>query len=187
MEFSTFSNSIKTVKLQRNYSLCINVFFGFVIAMLLMMSFIRSNKYTTVVIPARLSSAVTITQDGVDEAFLTQWSSFIAGLKLNVTPDSVSFKQKELLPYIDSSKYGEFKSHLISEQENVKQNEISTVFYPNRTKIVDLKNLITEISGVIRVYIGDTLNKEAKVTYRLSFSLYGGKLMLLGFEEVKNA
>lgn len=184
MDFKTFSNNLKVIKSQRNYALCLNFFFAGLILVLLIINFIRSNQHTTIVVPATLSSPVTVTQNSVDEAYLKQWTEFIASLKLNITPDQIAFKQKNLLSYIAADQYGKFKEHLITEQEEVVKDEISMAFYPIESKIIDSKNLVTEISGVLKVYIGSELNQSAKVTYQLEFKLDNGKLLLINFKEV---
>lgn len=184
MDFTAFSNNLKAIKLTRNYALCLNIFFAFLIVILLFINLLRSNQHTTVVIPATLTAPVTIKHNSVDAAYLSQWTEFIANLKLNVTPDTAAFKQNSLLAYVASVQYGTFKSHLITEQDNIKQNEISMVFYPSETKVVSNKDLITQISGLLRVYIGDELNSSAKVTYELQFNLDNGRLLLRSFKEV---
>ena len=184
MYFKIFNNNLKIMKLQRSYSLCLNFFFAGLILILLLINYIKSSQHTTIIVPATLESQVTITQNSVDESYLKQWTEFITSLKLNITPDIIAFKQKSLLAYVASNQYGQFKEHLLAEQEEIIKNEISMVFYPAETKVIDHKKFIAEISGALKVYIGNELNQSARVTYSLEFKLDNGRLLLINFKEV---
>ena len=184
MQIDIFSKNLRALMKQRNYSFCLNIFFGLIIIILLIITLKKSNLHTTVVVPANFNSPVTITQSGVDVAFLSQWTEFIASLKLNITPDTVGYKQKTLLAYVDSSKYGEIKSYLINEQEAIKNQEMSMAFFPKNTEVLDIDNLKVKISGLLRIFIGDELNKELDVSYEISYRKDSGRLMLFGFREV---
>jgi type IV conjugative transfer system protein TraE len=187
MDINLFVNNLKEMKLQRNYSFCLNVFLALTLAITLLIVLKRSNLHTTIVVPATLSNTVEITESGVDEAYLTQWTEFLTTLKLNVTPAIVNKQQNILLSYIEPGKYGEIKTHLTQEQESIQKNDMSTVFYPQITQVVDKKNLITKISGLLKVYIGNEINQEVQANYELQFKFIGGRLLLNSFKEVSRA
>jgi type IV conjugative transfer system protein TraE len=186
MDFEIFSKNLRQLKLQRNYSFCLNMFFGLVITVLLLISLKNANVHTTVVVPATLNAPVAMTNTGVDESYLIQWTDFIASLKLNITPDTVAYKQKALLAYIDSSKYGEMKSLLINEQESVKEKEVSMTFFPKKTEVIDSNTLTVNTKGLVRVYIGEDLNREFMASYQVKYNYVNGRLLLTGFKEVNN-
>ncbi|MBP9777671.1 MAG: type IV conjugative transfer system protein TraE [Rickettsiaceae bacterium] len=184
MDINLFVNNLKEMKLQRNYSLCLNMFLALTLVITLLIVLKRSNLHTTIVVPATLGGAVEITESGVDEAYLTQWTEFLTALKLNVTPAIVNKQQNTLLSYIEPGKYGEIKAHLTQEQESIQKNDMSTAFYPQITQVVDKKNLVTKISGLLRVYIGNEVNQEVQASYELQFKFIGGRLLLNSFKEV---
>ncbi|MBP9777632.1 MAG: type IV conjugative transfer system protein TraE [Rickettsiaceae bacterium] len=184
MDIKAFHSNLKALNLQRNYSICLNVFLAFTLVITLLVILKRSNLQTTIVIPAGLSERVRISQSGVDEPFLNQWTEFLTALKLNITPDTAILKQNTLLKYVDSGQYGAIKAHLASEFEKIKKDEISTVFFPSETKVINMDNLVTNISGVLKVYIGEELNKSEKLTYELKFKYDSGRLLLTSFKEV---
>ncbi|MBP9777564.1 MAG: type IV conjugative transfer system protein TraE [Rickettsiaceae bacterium] len=185
MDFGILQKNLKTIYLQRNYSLCLNVFLAFALIITLVIILKRSNNHSTIIIPATLSQKVQITESTVDDAFLIQWSEFIATLKLNVTPDNIQEKYNNILTFTDSSQYGLLKEHLEKERTILKSNEMSTVFFPGETVVSDKAGLTTKIKGVLRVYIGDELNKTSKVTYELKFKYDNGRLLLKNFTEVE--
>lgn len=186
MDINLFANNLKKIKGQRNYSLCLNVFLAFMLFLSLIVILRNSNYHTTVVIPAGFSKEVSVSQDGVSDNFLTEWTEFLANLKLNVTPSRINKQQKSLLAYVDSSKYGDIKKHLIEEQERVIRDDITTVFFPESTKVIDNGKLTTKISGLLRVFIGSEINKEVRVSYLLKYKLNNNGLLLTEFKEIEN-
>ena len=184
MDLSIWKNNLKTVKSQRNYGLMLNVFLSVIIILCLLIIYKKSNQHSTLIIPAGISHPVNVTYRGVDEAYLSQWAEFIASLKLNVTPETVAKKQNSLLEHVTSQKYGSFKEHLLSEVEKVKQDEISMVFYPKETKVLDDANTEVLVTGALKIFIGDEVNQTLNVSYRLKFVFENGRLFLDEFKEV---
>ena len=155
-----------------------------IIILCMLIIYKKSNQYSTIVVPAGISYPVNVTYKGVDNAYITQWAEFIASLKLNVTPDTIAKKQNTLLEYVVPQKYGAFKEHLLKEVERVKQDELSMVFYPKDTKILDEANTDVKVSGILKVFIGDEVNQTLDVSYRIKFIFDNGRLLLDEFKEI---
>lgn len=184
MDLAVWKNNLKAVKSQRNFGLLLNIFLSLIIILCLLIIYKRSNQHSTIIIPAGITSPVNISNNGVDNAYITQWAEFIASLKLNVTPETIAKKQNILLEHVSSHKYGAFKEHLIKEIERVKQDELSMVFFPKDIKVLDDKNTDVKISGMLKVFIGDEINQTLDVSYRLKFTFENGKLFLDEFKEI---
>ena len=184
MDLTVWKNNLKAVKSQRNYGLLLNVFLSVIIILCLLIIYKKSNQHSTVIIPVGISSPVNVTEKQVDAAYLTQWAEYIASLKLNVTPDTASKKQSKLLEHVTPQKYGAFKEHLLKEVEQVTQDEISMVFYPKDSKILDDNNTEIKVTGVLKIFIGDEGNQTLDVSYRLKFIFENGRLFLDEFKEL---
>lgn len=187
MILSEWTKNIKAVKLQRNYSLCLNVFLSATLLLLLMILLRTANSHTTVLVPAALTQHALIGSKGVSDTYLIQWTEFIAALKLNATPETVAESHNALLPYVSSATYGKFKAQLAKEQEKVINDEISTVYYPKETKVIDTKNHKTRTTGLLKIYIGETLHESVNVSYELSFEFINNRLLLRSMSEVERA
>jgi conjugal transfer pilus assembly protein TraE len=187
MDRLSWTHNLKTVKLQRNYALCLNIFLSLVVIVCLGIVYKNSNLQTIVVVPAHLKSAVTISNETVDEAYLIQWTEFIATLKLNVTPDLMLASHRNLLAYVAPAYYGAFKQHVLLEQTQIKKDEISMVFYPKTTTVLQHDLFKTQISGILKLYIGEVLHQSVQVIYELQFEMHNGRLLLSHFKEVGRA
>ena len=187
MDIKIFKDNLKELKLQRNYSLCLNIFLSLVVILSLTIVIKKSNLVSTVVIPAGLNEKIEISQNGVSDSYLIQWSEFLTSLKLNVTPSNINRKQSVLLSYVDSAIYNEFKAHLSDEIDKVQKDEISTVFFPTDSKVVNKEKMTTMVTGVLRVYIGNEINSESQISYQLQYKLNNNNLLLTSFKESANA
>lgn len=187
MDIKLFNNNLKEIKLQRNYSLCLNIFLAGMLFLSALVILKRANFTNTIVVPAGFYNKFEVASDGVSESYLSQWTEFITLLKLNITPSNINNKQNTLLSYVDASKHGEIKSHLTAEQERIQKDDITTVFFPSETKIIDKNKLITKISGLLRIYIGGLVNRELTTSYELEFKFNDNRLLLISFKETQNA
>ena len=187
MDIKLFNNNLKEIKLQRNYSLCLNIFLAAMLFLCALVILKRANVTNTIVVPAGFYDKFEVGSNGVSESYLSQWTEFITLLKLNITPSNVNNKQNTLLSYVDASQYGEIKNHLTAEQERIQKDDITTVFFPSQTKILDKNKLITRISGLLRVYIGNEVNREITTSYELEFKYYDNRLLLTSFKENQSA
>jgi len=186
MNISGWSLNLKALKQQRNYSFCLNIFLSFVVLLCLLIFVRISSNHTTVVVPANFTSEVTIHNNGVDEAYLLQWSEFIVSLKLNVTPDSIIPQSNNMLKYVSSSSYAGLKKHLAQEASRIQADEISSVFHPRITKSVSVEELKARVEGMLKVYIGENLHQSSNVIYELDFEFFNGRLLLKSFREITN-
>lgn len=184
MNLSEWTKNVQTIKLQRNYSFCFNAFLSAMLLLSLLIIQRTTNSQTTVIVPAGLHEEVMVNSAGVSHSYLLQWTDFITNLRLNVTPETVAKNQNALLPYVSNKIYGTFKSEMVDEQEKIINGEISTVYYPKDTKVIDIKGGKARSTGLLKVYIGDNLHESVKVTYDLEFEYANNKLLLKSFAEV---
>lgn len=187
MVVSEWTKNIRGVKLQRNYSISLNVFLSALLLITLLILVRTVGKHTTVLIPVGLTQESTIGSNAVSDSYLIQWTDFILGLKLNVTPETILYHQHALLPHVSNSVYGKFKAGLIKENEKIISDGISTVFYPKETKVLDKANYKTRASGQLNIYIGDTFHDTIQLSYDLQFEYVNNRLLLRSMTEVARA
>lgn len=187
MIISQWTKNIRGVKLQRNYSICLNVLLSIFLMATLLILIRMTNNHTTVLVPVGLSQESVIGSKRVNDSYLIQWTDFVAGLKFNTTPETVLYNQQAILQYISNSVYGKFKAELTKEKERIIADELSTIFYPKETKVLDKENFKTRTTGQLNVYIGETLHESKKITYDLTFDYVNNRLLLRSIKEVVHA
>lgn len=187
MIISEWTKNIRGVKLQRNYSMCLNVFLSGLLVLTLLVLVRTANKTTTVLVPVGLSQESIVATNGVSDSYLIQWTEYIASLKLNVTPETIAYHQHAMLPYISNAAYGKFRAVLIEEQDRIITEGISTVFYPKETKVIDKTHFKTRTAGLLHIYIGDMHHDTKPVSYELSFDYINNRLLLNSMAEVAGA
>jgi len=187
MIISEWTKNIRGVKLQRNYSICLNVFLSALLLLSLLVLVRTAHKQTTVLVPVGLTQQSTLSTKDVSNSYLIQWTDFIVGLKFNVTPETFIYHQHALLPYVSNAVYGKFKAALMQEQEQMISDQVSTVFYPKETKVLDKMNFKTRTTGQLNVYIGELLHESVLVTYDLNFDYVNNRLLLRSITEVERA
>lgn len=187
MIISEWTKNIRGIKLQRNYSICLNVLLSAFLLLSLLVLVRTAHKHTTVLVPVGLTQESIISTSGVNDSYLIQWTEFITGLKLNVTPETVAYHQYALLPYVSNATYGKFKTGLLKEQERIIADEVSTVFYPKETKVLNKEQYKTRTTGQLNVYIGDMLHDSVMVSYDLNFDYVNNRLLLRSIAEVARA
>ncbi|MGE4348860.1 MAG: type IV conjugative transfer system protein TraE [Candidatus Berkiella sp.] len=187
MIISEWTKNIRGVKLQRNYSICLNVFLSALLLLALLVLVRTAHKTTTVLVPVGLSQESIVGTKGVSDSYLIQWTEFMTSLMLNVTPETIAHHQHALLPYISNAAYGKFRTVLIKEQDQIVTNGISTVFYPKETKVIDKAHFKTKTTGLLNIYIGDMHHDTKTVSYELGFDYINNRLLLNSMSEVARA
>lgn len=187
MIISEWTKNIRGVKLQRNYSICLNVFLSILLLLSLLVLVRTAHKHTTILVPVGFTQQATVSSKEVSDSYLIQWTEYITSLKLNVTPETISSHQYALLPYVSNAVYGKFKAGLIEEQERIIADNVSTVFYPKETKVLDKSKFLTRTTGQLNIYIEETLHDSILVSYDLAFEFVNNRLLLKSMVEVARA
>lgn len=147
--------------------------------------FYTSSHERTVVVPPVVERSFWVTNQEVSSEYLSEMSLFFANLRLNLTPANVDSQRHILLRYTDPSFYGSLNNLLVAERDRISQQHINTAFYPNDVK-VDTKILTTIITGDLYSGVGTTQLSPQHVTYQIKFTYHNGRLLVSGFQEVKN-
>lgn len=139
-----------------------------------------------VIVPPSIEKRFWISAQGASAEYLSEMSAFFVNLRLNMTPDSVFYQHELLLHYVDPAFYNAVKAELVKESDKIKDQHISTVFYPVNIK-VDAKKLIAIIEGDFKPFVGEVAMPVKRTTYKISYRFDDGKLLVKSFEEVIHA
>lgn len=152
--------------------------------LLVVLCFYLSNRERIVVVPPTIERSFWVSNSEVSADYLSQMTTFLAYLRLNVTPDNVNNQRQLLLRYTDPAFYGPFNDQLVADQDRIAAEHVSSAFYPVGVE-VDAKKLIAVITGDLTSSVGTTQIPPQRVTYAMHYRYVNGRLWLTQFEEVK--
>jgi type IV conjugative transfer system protein TraE len=126
-----------------------------------------------------------VTKSKYSDEYLMDWAAGILNAILCANPDSIDWKISQLLK-ISLNNYGPLKEQLKGEAQKIKQDKISTVFYPNSFKVNQAKRTV-EVAGEHSVYFGgDSAPIVTKKTFQVSWAIRShGVILLEGIKEMK--
>ncbi len=156
---------------------------------------VMTNIYTirhhqVVVVPMGLNQAVTVTSAGVDAAMLEQTAMSLINARYNVNYTDVDSLHQFLLQYTDNAFAASLSPILMSEEQDIKNQQLTSLFVVQDVK-ADPSALAIEVTGNLQEWsnmVGNSntnLPDQSKVI-DLKFSYTGGILKLIGWGE-KNA
>ena len=126
-----------------------------------------------------------VTKSKYSNEYLIDWAAGILNVFLCANPDSIDWKVSQILK-ISLNNYGPLKEQLQIEAKKIKQDKISTAFYPNSFKVNQAKRTI-EVTGEHSAYFGgDTAPIITEKTFQVSWAVRGhGVILLEGLSELK--
>lgn len=142
-----------------------------------------SNDVKVVVIPTQLSSPAVFDNRGVSNSVVADMTRYAADLFLNASPDNTDYRMFQILKMTVSGRDASIKENLLSQEDMLKKNKASTVFYP-KDVVPDNKKLNATISGQLDIYIGSTLTQSIPKTYQVQYVYHYGSLLIESFNEV---
>ena len=185
MELKLAAIDLQKILRQRNLFLCMT-------GLLIMSNFFlsvklyRSEEIITA-IPG-LSKNMSISDSGVSESYLEEWSLLYLSTLLDLSPTTVEHKRNMILKYTSVSKkrYLEnIKNYFASSIEEHKKFGITTYFTPKNLDI-DAKKLTVVARGVLTSNFGKRSSpKEEIVSYLISFEQVGKTIKLKEFYRIK--
>lgn len=122
----------------------------------------------------------------VDIHYLNLMAENFIYARLNVTPEIITVNHTRLVNFINPASYAALKKILNAEAKVIKEQKISSFF--NIQEIhSDVSSLTTEVTGILKRYVGNRELSEALRTYTLRYQYAGGYLSILSFNHKENS
>lgn len=120
-----------------------------------------------------------------NDAYFIDWADSILRTVLIVNPDNVDWKIKDILR-ISSNDYGDIKKSLQDESKRIKENDISTVFYPKEFTVNQDEQKVV-VKGQYMAYLGREKTPVIKdKTYELFWVINNqGVVLVKSLQELK--
>ena len=165
-----------------------NVFaaFSFLLAIsLIIMSGILFLKGERIVIaPPFIEKEFWVESKCVSSTYLEQFGVFLGQLLLSKSSSSAPSQRNVLLRHVDPSYVGVLKQKLFEEEETLKKQNSSYVFFPVNIEI-DQENMKVSLTGDRVFYVSGKQVSSEREGYVLSFSYSGSALFLNGIDDKK--
>lgn len=151
MNFALRQESFRKTLKQRNYAYVIS-------AALLLTNTILSIKVLNheerwVLIPQfEIEHKYAIQGNQYDNLYLEHWAGALTQDFLTVNPSTVDQAMQRFLK-ISSTQYGQIKPNIEAMTKEIKENQITTAFYPKEFK-VDSVHKIVEVTGTFMTWFG---------------------------------
>jgi conjugal transfer pilus assembly protein TraE len=144
-------------------------------------SFLFFKSERVIVVPPMVEKEFWVDGKGISPSYLEQMGQFLGQLLLGKSYHSAASQRSVLLHHTEASFTGPLRKKLIEEEEFLKKQNASYVFYPTEMKIdpVELKVLLR--GDRVFFVSGNQISSERE-GYILSFSYTGSRLVLTGIE-----
>ena len=186
MKLSTYQAEIKKMIDQRNGYLLLSSGLLIICFLMSLTIIFLSGRERIILMPPNMSKDIWISNEHSSREYLERITFSLSELALNVTADNVDYQQEQLLQYADPSYYTKLKPELVALSDKIKNEHITTSFFPADIK-VDCKKNEAIIIGDLKTFVGDTLLPTKRVSYHFVYRFNAFTPLIMKFEEVKNA
>lgn len=184
MKQSYMKEHVESLRFQRNMFAGLCTVLACTTLLTSLFLFMKNDR--VIITPPVLDKSMWVDSYAVSPSYLEQFGVFLGQLLLNKSSSS-SPSQREILLRHSSSEYIPFlKQKLLEEEEKLKKQNISYVFYPSQVT-VNAETWEVTLSGDRSTFVGAKQISFNKERYQLQFMYSGGRLLLKGIKEVKDA
>ncbi|OZA31226.1 MAG: type IV conjugative transfer system protein TraE [Hydrogenophilales bacterium 17-61-9] len=146
----------------------------------------RGDTHRETLVPPTIHKSFWVEDDKVSKEYLIEMGVFLAQLYFDVTPQNVDFNHRALKRYIDPRFYGTLEIEAGAYAQKIKKDNASTFMAIAMVMPDEAKQRIA-VQGILNTYLGDSRTSQVNKTYVFEFGQRGGRVLLTGMREGKNA
>jgi conjugal transfer pilus assembly protein TraE len=146
----------------------------------------RGNTHRETLVPPTIHQSFWVENDQVSKEYLVEMGVFMTQLYFDVTPQNVDFNHRAIKKYIDPRFYGTLETEAGAYAQRIKADNAST-FMAIATVVPDEAKQRIAVQGILNTYLGDSRTSQVNKTYVFEFGQRGGRVLLTGMKEGKNA
>lgn len=180
MNHSFFEASYKQAITQRNLFIFLSFFLS--ISLIALSSLLFFKRERIIISPPHIQKEFWVDGNSVSPTYIEQFSSFMGQLLLNKSVNSAPNQRTILLRHTYVSFAPELRQKLIREEEMLKKQNSSYVFYPVSIS-VDCESLTSLISGDRVCFVNEKQISTVRESYLLSFVYTGSGFFLDGITD----
>lgn len=167
--------NIKFLLFQRN--VFVALLFLLSIVVLVLSAFLFFKHERIVIVPPVIEKEFWVEAKHVSPTYLEQFGYFLGQLLLVKSSQSAASQRSIVLRHTDPSYVGILRQRLIEEEEVLKKQSTSYVFYPTEIK-VNPEQMSLLLTGDRLVFIGGKEASKEREGYILRFNYTGSRLLL---------
>jgi len=177
-----FERNLKNLLVQRNFLIGLSLML--VTCLILASSFLFFKKERIVVVPSIIEKEFWVDADSVSATYLEQYGFFLGQLLLTKSPHSADIHRAVLCRHTEPGYLAALKNRLVEEEEILKKQNASYVFYLNNI-FVNLELLAVTLVGERQFLVAGQKTSIENCGYTLHFIYTGSRLLLKGVTQVK--
>lgn len=174
-------HTLRSLTVQRNVFVSLVFCLVFLAMILCILLFKKTEK--VIVVPATIEKEFWVEGSRVSPSYLEQMGCFIGDLLLTRSPASADIQLTILMRQVDPSFAPRLGEKLSKELAKLKKDKASYVFFKTNV-VVNPESLSVVLEGDRTLFLGDKVLSNARESYRLGFSNFGGRLQLASLERV---
>lgn len=184
MERLFFERNLKTLSMQRNFLVATQV--GLILLLFGLAGLLFFKNERVVVVPGLVEKEFWVDAHSVSATYLEQFGVFLGQSLLTKSPHSADLQRVILCRHADPRYWGLLKQRLVQEEETLKKQNASYVFFLNHV-FVDPSLLTVRLVGDRQFFVaGQPLSSE-ECSYKLHFTYTGGRLLLQEIVQEKDS
>ncbi len=177
-----FERNLNSLLVQRNFLVGLSTLLA--IGLTLASSFLFFKTERIVVVPSIIEKEFWVDANAVSATYLEQFGLFLGGLLLNKSPYSADLQRTVLCRHTEPHYLAALKQKLVEEEETLKQQNASYVFYLNNI-FVNPELLTATLLGERQFFVAGQQTSSENSAYTLHFTYQGARLLLNGISQEK--
>lgn len=177
-----FERNLNSLIVQRNFLVGLSA--SLAISLILASSFLFFKTERIVVVPPVIEKEFWVDSQAISATYLEQFGLFLGGLLLNKSSHSADLQRVVLCRHTEPSYLAILKQKLVEEEEKLKKQNASYVFYLNNV-FVNPDLLTVTLLGDRQFFIAGQQTSSENCGYTLQFTYKGARLLLNGISQEK--
>ena len=175
MNSEVLNHNIQSLRYQRNVLLAFAMIIS--LALLISLTLLIFKRDRVIIVPSVVGKEFWVDANSVSSSYLEQQGVFLSKFILEKTSQSAASQREIVLRHTDSGFAGILRKKLIEEEEMLRKQNSSYVFFPIDVQ-VDPNKMEVRIIGERIVYVSDKPISKEKEQYVLGFVFTGTGLLL---------
>ena len=144
----------------------------------------KSSETNTILTPVGATEGrYAISDNKASQEYLQDITEEVAQLGFTYNPATANKQFDKLLTLVDPESYGALNKVLIRKKEQIRKNNVSSVFFANEYSF-DLENQRVIAKGVLKTFSGDKPVGDKATSLLFEYRVVSQKIRLLGYTDV---
>jgi conjugal transfer pilus assembly protein TraE len=177
MKREVLKRNVRYFLFQRNIFLALTALLA--CSLVVQSLFLFSKQERVVIVPSVVERSFWVERGKCSPTYLEEIGLFLAGMLLSKSASSLPSQREVVLRHADPSFATTIRKKLLEEEELLKRQNASYVFFTHRVS-TDMKKMEVLVEGDRLMYVSGSRVSSQQEGYILSFAYSGGRVLLTG-------